>query len=204
MAEEPIFFWTSLRDSFSLQKHGFVTLVISSQSIYILVFSTHSFGASQARVTPNTPSIARLSFRNIYNTCVLYATGIYLPFWNYKRTPSKIQDPLYTPASFATPNFPHDFACVRPVGICAISSSSTRVPTFSGGGTVWTSGPPTFLKNCMGLAHPLLALLSFIFVLLITTDHRLFPGLAHPLSKSFRRPCQLNNSRLLSRYFFAT
>ena len=48
---------------------------------------------------------------------------------------------------------------------------------------------PTHFFNCVGLAHPLLALLSFVFVLLITTDHQLFPGLAHPLSKSFRRRC---------------
>ena len=47
---------------------------------------------------------------------------------------------------------------------------------------------PTHFLNCVGLAHPLLALLSFVFVLLITTDHWLFlPGLAHPLSKSFCR-----------------
>ena len=46
---------------------------------------------------------------------------------------------------------------------------------------------PTHFLNSVGLAHPLLALLSFVFVLLITSDHRLFPGLAHPLSKSFCR-----------------
>ena len=40
---------------------------------------------------------------------------------------------------------------------------------------------------CGPVAHPLLALLSFVFVLLITTDQRLFPGLAHPFSKSFHR-----------------
>ena len=44
---------------------------------------------------------------------------------------------------------------------------------------------PTHFLNHVGLAHPLLALLSFVFVLLITTDHQLFPGMAHPLSKSF-------------------
>ena len=49
------------------------------------------------------------------------------------------------------------------------------------------SGPVAHIY-CVGLAHSLLALLSFDFVLLITTDHRLFPRLAHPLSKSFRRP----------------
>ena len=53
---------------------------------------------------------------------------------------------------------------------------------------------PTHFFNCVGLAHPLLALLSFVFVFLIATDHRLFPGLAHPLSKSFRRRCQYNNN----------
>ena len=64
----------------------------------------------------------------------------------------------------------------------------TRLFATSGGGTVWTMWPTHFF-NCGGLAHPLFALLSFVFVLLITTDHQLFPGLAHPLSKSFRRRC---------------
>ena len=50
---------------------------------------------------------------------------------------------------------------------------------------------PTHFFNCVGLAHPLLALLSFVFVLLITTDHRLFPGLAHPLSKIVPPPLRV-------------
>ena len=35
---------------------------------------------------------------------------------------------------------------------------------------------PTHFFDCVGLAHSLLALLSFVFVLLITTNHRLFTG----------------------------
>ena len=56
----------------------------------------------------------------------------------------------------------------------------------SGGGTVWASGPPTFF-NCVGLAHPLLALLSFVFCFAYHNWSSTFSRTGPPTFKSFRR-----------------
>ena len=83
----------------------------------LLVFSTPKFwGISSSAL--HTPSITGFSI--LEYSCDVYHWDLSAILDFHKRTPSKIQEPFFMPASFTTPNFLHDFACVRPVGICAI------------------------------------------------------------------------------------
>ena len=118
MAEEPIFLWASHRDSFSLQKHSFLTLVISPQSI--LLFPTQKLWGISSIALHLTHLPSRDFHFGIVSCFIIMPLGFIHNFGILSELLSRSSSRFTHQQVSLLLFFSHHFACVRPVWICAI------------------------------------------------------------------------------------